>query len=148
MDNIKRDETMRSLRNKPAASTEALFSKSSSSFRGRGRGRGGRQNASANTGKWCTHCQRNNHTTEECRTKHYSNKRPREDDDNVDNEDHRDDVCWYCGDQGHLSRNCPTKKKGKLAKIEYDKKRNIGNDGGKEVSANLTVGTRSAGNGQ
>ena len=145
MDNIKRDETMRSLRNKPAASTEALFSKSSSSsFRGRGRGRGGRHNG--NTGKWCTHCQHNSHTTEECWAKH-SNKRSRDDDDNVDNED-QDVVCWYCGDQGHRSTNCPIKRRGRLAKSESSKKRKIGNSEENEMSANLTIGTRSAGNGQ
>jgi hypothetical protein len=93
MDNLKRDELMRTLRNKPAATTEALYSNTMP-----GRARGGR---TASNG-YCTHCKRNGHNTEDCWHKD-TNKRDRDEDS-----DH-EQVCWYCGESGHVANACPAK---------------------------------------
>jgi hypothetical protein len=127
MDNLKRDELLRSLEIKPAATTEALYSNTSRG-RGRGRGRGGRKQFAD---RWCTHCNRNNHNTEDCWNPDISKDSKKRDYEEEEDEK----VCWTCGESGHMTSGCPIKRKGDAAKVAFKKKRT--------EKANLAVGTRS-----
>ena len=122
MDAFKRDESIRALRTDPPALKEALYS-NTSNFRGRGRGRGGRGRGGRWLGsqltKWCIHCQRNTHSTEEC----WSKKRSHDDDDDTDKKDLK---CWHCGESGHTQRNCSIREKGQQAAREFKKQRSSG----------------------
>ena len=72
IDAFKRDESIRALRTDSPALKEALYS-NTNNFRGRGRGSGGRGRGGrwpqSTATKWCTYCQRNTHSTEECWSK-------------------------------------------------------------------------------
>jgi hypothetical protein len=136
MDNLKRDELMRTMRNKPAATTEALYSNSTSNRgRGRGRGRGGRKQS---TNRWCNHCKRNSHNTEDCWNKDSEDSGKRSHDEQTQSDEPE---CWHCGETGHMVRDCPTKQKGEAAKERNAKRRKMP----REEAANLS--TKSAGSG-
>ena len=148
MDAFKRDELIRALRTDSPALKEALYS-NTSNFRRRGRGRGGRGRGGRWTGsqstKWCTHCQRNTHSTEEC----WSKKRPLDDDDT----DKKELKCWHCGESGHTQQNCAIHEKGQQAASEFKKQRSSGSSQttGRIEEANATTvldpGSRPVGSG-
>ena len=145
MDAFKRNESIRALRTDPPAPKEALYS-NTSNFRGRGTGRGrggrGRGGRWTQSTKWCTHCQRNTHTTEEC----WSKKRSHDDDDDNDTDkDKKDQKCWHCGESGHIQRNCSIREKGQQAAREFKRQRSDSGTGsqttgtGRTNDANVTT---------
>ena len=135
IDALKEDERLRTLRTNHPATTDAFTAstettnpnttelKNNITHRGhgggrglgRGRGRGGnqQQDRNGNQQRWCTFCETRTHNTVHCFRKpksatpstnlipyQTSQKRPAEFDD-----------CYHCGEDGHVSYNCPIKAK-------------------------------------
>ena len=125
IDALKEDERLRTLRTNHPATTDAYTASTNksnnalTSTQGRGGGRGyahgrgrGGYRSQEDPGRWCTFCETRTHTTAACFRKpastgsagsapRYTNlKRPLEN-ENIE--------CYHCGEDGHLSYNCPVK---------------------------------------
>jgi len=102
MDSLKECERNKAMMTKPDAVSEALYSQQSKN----GKGGQGRRNGN----KWCTNCKMTSHDTENCwKLKNQDgNKRKRET---------NRDICYYCGDEGHMQKDCPIKKKAQAARF-------------------------------
>ena len=128
---LKEDEKIRNMRNKPEVATDAFVvtrGRGGYGFPGaRGRGRG---QAFKSGSTWCSFCRSGTHMTEACRSKRqFELKRSRE---SFDSE------CFYCGEGGHIQRDCMVKHKGKQAKLRASKRLKADvNLGEKEADAGL-----------
>lgn len=115
MDALKDDEEMRAMRVKTdAVSTEGLYSEA-----------GHEKN-------WCNFCRRDTHLTKDCRSK--GRKRKWSPPAEPNNSSPSKGPCWHCGEEGHFSRNCPIKKKARLAKEATSGRKN-------EAEANIAFTT-------
>ena len=134
IDALKEDKRLRTLRTNHPATTDAFTASTETTNpnttglkdnithrghgggrgfgRGRGRGRNQQQDRNGNQQRWCTFCETRTHNTVHCFRKsksatpntnlipyQTSQKRPAEFD------------CYHCGEDGHVSYNCPIKAK-------------------------------------
>jgi hypothetical protein len=136
MENLVRDELMRTISVTPAASAEALYSNSNhDSNRGRER-----------TDRWCDNCKRNTHNTRDCWNLNNSKGKRTLEGDEDKSESTNNKSCWHCGEAGHISRNCPARQKGEAAKRQFKKRKTTTQEQSQSntAEANLALGTRPA----
>ena len=137
IDALKEDERIRGMRTAPDAATEAFHASGRWTGQvaraGRGRGRGA-------AAEWCTHCNTESHSLEDCWSK--GRKRSRITTGVTGGTtDAQDMLRWHCGYAGHRQGDCPVKRQGDEAWDGGRKKQTV-------EGADAQIGEREAGGGQ
>lgn len=103
MDAVKEEESMRALRNQPAAATDAFYAKRS------------KENTNQSQ-KWCSFCRSNTHTYAACFKRDKST--PSFNPSHKRQTPIENIMCFHCGELGHKVDSCPIKRKANEARFK------------------------------
>ena len=112
---LKEDEKIRNMRVHSEATTDAFIMTRGRSAYGNSTGRGrGRGFTPRGAPTWCSFCRSGKHVTEACRSKRQVELKR--------SLDAQEAECFYCGENGHLQRDCLIKQKGEKARARASKR--------------------------